>query len=328
MLTGPNPIKSDHFDFNQLPRLHGQPLGSALFRYCPEDFQVDETIDLVPSNEGEHLLLHVRKRDQNTQWVAGLLAQLAQIKRNDIGFCGLKDRFAVTTQWYSLHLPGREIELSQLTHPDFEILATARHHRKLRRGMHSGNHFKITLRQVDFTPAMLEDRLQAIASCGVPNYFAEQRFGHHGNNLHKAQALIDADQLKGNRRGTGIYLSAARSWLFNLLVKRRIELGHLTEEFDGDQSAALWGRGRNSADGLIAEIEAQVLADWQSWCYALEHAGLKQERRDILLYPQQFEAQWLADDQVQLQFSLDAGCYATALLREISQLLRPELKPL
>jgi tRNA pseudouridine13 synthase len=282
----------------------------------------------VPSDEGEHLLVHVRKRDQNTQWVAGLLAQLAQIKRTDIGFCGLKDRFAVTTQWYSLHLPGRDVDLTQLRHADFEILAATRHDKKLRRGVHRGNRFNITLREVDFTPATLDDRLQLITQLGVPNYFAEQRFGHQGNNLHKAQSLIDADKLKGNKQGTGIYLSAARSWLFNLLVKRRIELGHLTQDFAGDRSAALWGRGRSNAGDLVAQIEADVLDGWQSWCYALEHAGLKQARRDITLRPQRLEAHWLADDRVKLQFSLEAGCYATAVLREISQLIRPEYKPL
>jgi tRNA pseudouridine13 synthase len=79
---------------------------------------------------------------------------------------------------------------------------------------------------------------------------------------------------------------------------------------------------------LVAQIEADVLDGWQSWCYALEHAGLKQARRDITLRPQQLEVHWLADDRVKLQFSLEAGCYATAVLREISQLIRPEYKPL
>ena len=88
--------------------MHGQPLGRALFRATPEDFQVDELIDFKPSEEGEHVLLKIRKRDQNTQWVAGLLADLVGIERNAVGFCGLKDRFAVTTQWFSLHVPGRD----------------------------------------------------------------------------------------------------------------------------------------------------------------------------------------------------------------------------
>jgi tRNA pseudouridine13 synthase len=256
------------------------------------------------------------------------LAQLAGLKRNDIGFCGLKDRFAVTTQWFSLHLPGREIELAELAHADFEIIAAHRHHKKLRRGMHLGNHFTIILR--DFKPAAdaLEERLHRIQQLGVPNYFAQQRFGHSGNNLREAQRLIEADRLKGNRRGTGIYLSAARSWLFNLIVERRIEINHLSAPIEGDETAALWGRGRSNTHAAVVEIENAVLADWQSWCYALEHAGLKQERRDLLLRPENLRWTWLQEDQLQLAFSLPAGSYATALLREIAELFRPEFNAL
>ena len=328
LLREPRSIKSDHFDFHQMPRLHGAPLGSALFRRCPEDFQVDEISGWQPSGQGEHLLLHVRKRDQNSQWVAGLLAQLAGLKRSDIGFCGLKDRFAVTTQWFSLHLPGRELQLSELAHSDFEIISAHRHHKKLRRGMHSGNQFNIVLRDFSPSPDLLEERLSLIQQLGVPNYFAEQRFGHSGNNLHEAQRLIEADRLKGNRRGTGIYLSAARSWLFNLLVERRIEINNLSASIEGDETAALWGRGRSNTSAAVVEIETAVLADWQSWCYALEHAGLKQERRNLILRPENLHWTWLQQGQLQLSFSLPAGAYATALLREIAELFRPEFNAL
>ena len=150
-----------------------------------------------------------------------------------------------------------------------------RHHKKLRRGMHSGNQFNIVLRDFSPSPDLLEERLSLIQQLGVPNYFAEQRFGHSGNNLHEAQRLIEADRLKGNRRGTGIYLSAARSWLFNLLVERRIEINNLSASIEGDETAALWGRGRSNTSAAVVEIETAVLADWQSWCYALEHAGFK-----------------------------------------------------
>ena len=311
-----------------MPRLHGEPLGRALFRSCPEDFLVDEIMTMEPSGEGEHLWIHVRKRDQNTQWVAGLLAELAGIKRNDVGFCGLKDRFAVTTQWYSLHLPGREIDIEQLQHSDFEILAAHRHNKKLRRGMHQGNQFKIVLRQFEVAEELVEQRLSLITEFGVPNYFAEQRFGHDGNNLREAQRLIDADQLKGNRRGTGMYLSAARSWLFNLLIEKRIGINKLSVPIEGDESGALWGRGRSNTNAAVNEIETAVLGDWQSWCYALEHAGLKQERRDLLLRPQGMAIEWLAKDELLLSFALPNGAYATALLREIAELFRPEFKAL
>jgi tRNA pseudouridine13 synthase len=327
-MVEPKATGGDHFDFKQLPRLHGEPLCRALFRRCPEDFQVDEMLDIEPSGKGEHLLLQIRKRDQNTQWVVGLLADLAGITRNDIGFCGLKDRFAVTTQWFSLHLPGRDVDQEQLQHPDFTVLASHRHNKKLRRGMHQSNRFSIILSQFEVAPELLAERLQLIEQRAVPNYFAEQRFGWDGNNLREAQRLIDADQLKGNRRGTGIYLSAARSWLFNLVLARRMSINGLMQDIEGDQTGALWGRGRSNVNQSVAEIEADVLAGWQSWCYALEHSGLKQDRRELLLRPENMNAEWLEEHRLRLDFSLPAGCFATAVLREIAELFRPDIRPL
>jgi len=316
-----------------LPRLFPDTFGRAVYRSQPEDFVVDEVLSFQPSGEGEHLFLHIKKRDQNTQWVAGLLSKLAGIKRNDVSFCGLKDRFAVTTQWFSLYLPGRELTPDQLQHDDFEILAVARHNKKLRRGMHSGNQFRLVLREfsaLEDQYAEIEVRLHKITLEGVPNYFGEQRFGHGGGNLVQAQTLIERDQLKGNRRGTGMILSAARSWLYNQVVAERIRRGSWSTpmEFETQPGAPLWGRGRSAAGGDLAELEQEILADWQSWCYALEHAGLKQERRAIVLMPDSLHWQRLGAGQLELSFGLPAGAYATVVLREIAELFRPQIQAL
>ena len=277
--------------------------------------------------------MHIRKRDQNTQWVAGLLAQLAGIKRNDVSFCGLKDRFAVTTQWYSLYLPGKELSSEQLQHSDFDILAMARNNKKLRRGMHAGNAFRLVLKQfaaLDEHYPEIDARLNAIAATGVPNYFGEQRFGHDCGNLHQAQSLIERDQLKGNRRGTGMYLSAARSWLYNLVLAERLQQNCWSQPFAGERepSGPLWGRGRSTSSGQLETLEQAILADWQPWCYALEHAGLKQERRALVLYPRAMHWQREAGDQLALSFELAGGSYATVVLREIAELFRPGIEPL
>lgn len=282
---------------------------------------VDEIFDIQPTGEGEHLWILVSKSDQNTTWVAGLLAKLAGISRNDVGFCGMKDRFAVTSQWFSLYLPGRDLDLNCLAHDDFKVLQTARHNKKLRRGMHKGNQFRIVLQDFSVTDAVLKQRIDLIKVKGVPNYFGEQRFGHDGKNLHEVQNLIQLDKLKGNRHGTGLYLSAARSWLFNLVTARRLQESHddLTEG-----TGPLWGRGRPISEGQVAAIEAEVLDGWQDWCYALEHAGLKQQRRDLIIDAGNITAQWIEADKLCLEFSLPRGCYATTLLREIAELSRPE----
>ena len=280
-------------------------------------------MDIEPSGEGEHLWLLISKKDQNTSWVAGILAKLAGIKRNDVGYCGMKDRFAITTQWFSLYVPSRDLDLSTLTHSDFTILRTARHHKKLRRGMHRGNRFKIVLKQFEVEKKSFDDRMKLISRYGVPNYFGEQRFGHQGNNLHEVQKLIMADKLKGNRHGTGLYLSAARSWLFNLVLARHIDNADGSLDRLQDYTGPLWGRGRSSADREVASVEEQILKDWQDWCYALEHAGLKQERRNLILRSDSILYEWIEPNQLSLEFSLLRGCFATVLLREIAQLSRP-----
>jgi len=311
------------FDSSALPKLHGAALDSAVFRYQPEDFIVDEVIDDNFSLQGEHLWLKILKRDQNTSWVAGLLAELSGIPRNDVGYCGLKDRFAVTTQWYSLHLPGRELPLGALEHRDFTILLARRHHRKARRGMHRGNRFQIVLRDLEVDVEAVAARLDTIRQWGVPNYFAEQRFGNGGENLKRAQELIDKNQLKGNRRGTGIVLSAARAWLFNLVLADCIENHKDVLVNSSAADGPLWGRGRSPATGELADIENRVAQDWKDWCYALEHAGLTQQRRALLMRPEEFASQWISPATLQLKFRLPVGSYATALLREIAELSRP-----
>ncbi len=316
-----------------MPRLFPATFGRAQYRSQPEDFQVDEILGFEPSGEGEHLFVHIRKRDQNTQWVAGLLAELAGIKRNDVSYCGMKDRFAVTTQWFSLYLPGKEIALQQLAHSDFEILSMARNNKKLRRGMHSANRFRLVLREFASLEEHFSDidaRLNSIAANGVPNYFGEQRFGHDSGNLLQAQSLIERDQLKGNRRGTGIYLSAARSWLFNLVLAERLQQNSWSQPFERETepSGPLWGRGRSAASGDLEKLEQDILAPWKSWCYALEHAGLKQERRGLILKPQNMHWQRFGVDQLELGFDLSGGCFATVILREIAELFRPPIESL
>ena len=133
--------------------------------------------------------------------------------------------------------------------------------------------------------------------------------------------LIVQGKLKGNRHGTGIYLSAARSWLFNLLLDRYLTLG----KTNFTDTGALWGRGRSSTEADFSEHEQQLLSDWTDWCHALEHAGLKQQRRAFILQPQNLSYKAHSESQFEFNFELPSGSYATAVLREIAELFRPEI---
>ena len=77
------------------------PILSARFKQSAADFQVDELLEVELSGEGEHLWLLIKKTGMNTSFVADQLAKWAKIPSRDVGYSGLKDRQAVTTQWFS-----------------------------------------------------------------------------------------------------------------------------------------------------------------------------------------------------------------------------------
>lgn len=306
------------------PRAFGELTASADFRTEPEDFQVDEFLGFEPSGQGEHVYLHILKRDENTAWVAELIAKLAGVAVMDVGYCGRKDRHAVTTQWFSVYLPKIEQE------PDWALLNTAsvkllsclRHTHKLRRGDHEKNHFVIRLRNLQTeNRTEFESKITQVLETGVPNYFGEQRFGHGGNNLHEAHSLLVEGRRIRDKQKRGFYLSAARSYLFNLVVAARVTAGNWQSMMDGEPnafpSAPLWGRGRSLAAGDLAAFEAEVLADCADWCNGMEHAGLLQERRQLLLKPENASWRWI-DTDLELSFSLGSGEFATTILAELA----------
>jgi len=316
--TRPSHSDTNTYDLD-FPFSLGAPTRSAGFRTVAEDFQVVEELGFSPEGTGEHLLLNIRKRDENTRWVAKLLAQHFDVAESTVGYCGMKDRRAVTTQWFSVQLPGSgSVVLPELG--GCEILASGRHPKKLRPGMHRENAFVIRLRFDDTAMPDIESRLEMIAQHGVPNYFGEQRFGIAGNNLREVAAIVSSPQPRFRGKRGGLYLSAARSWLFNTVLAERVRRG--TWRAGAVNDAPMWGRGRPEVAPEVAVEEAEILADWQSWCNVLEHSGLRQERRAMVLAPRNFQWRWHGND-LELSFSLPPGSYATALLRELAQLHTP-----
>jgi hypothetical protein len=126
------------------PRAHGEPCGSAVLKAVAEDFQVDEVLDIPLSGEGEHLWLWVEKRDLNTEEAARRLARAAGVPMKMISYAGLKDRQALTRQWFSLHLPGKADPDLAAEDGSLRVKRT-RHSRKLQRGAHSANGFTLRL---------------------------------------------------------------------------------------------------------------------------------------------------------------------------------------
>jgi tRNA pseudouridine13 synthase len=300
-LTSPpdNPLQD-------LARAWGDTPASGRLRVAPEDFQVSEIPLLEPEGDGEHIWVLVRKRLQNTADVAGLLARCAGVPLRDVSYAGLKDRQAVTEQWFSVHLPGRTLpDWSAIGSPDVSVLQQARHGRKLRRGALRGNRFRILVRDLVTDPVQLRDRLETIAAEGVPNYFGEQRFGRNGSNLRIAERLFGNPRMRLSRHQRGLALSAARSLLFNAVLSRRVSEGSWNRALPGDAMQLQGSHSYFIATLVDAELQQRVAA------HDVHPTGPLRLIPDDLAWTQP-EANALC-----LEFSLPAGAYATSVLREL-----------
>ncbi|MFN3618313.1 MAG: tRNA pseudouridine(13) synthase TruD, partial [Aquabacterium sp.] len=214
---------------------HAYPItgASATLKGLNEDFRVTELPLQLPSGEGEHLWLDIEKNGANTAYVAQQLAEAVGVTERDVGYAGLKDRYAITRQWFSIYLPYGKgpvetPDLTRLQHPEFKVLSQQRHLKKLRPGDLRGNHFRIVLRDVAGGPealAAVEANLKAIAAQGVPNYFGAQRFGFDGDNVEQGRAMLAREIRVRNPKKKGIYLSAVRSFIFNEVLAQRIQQG-------------------------------------------------------------------------------------------------------
>jgi tRNA pseudouridine13 synthase len=322
---------------------------SGVLRATPEDFAVDEILDLALSGGGEHVWLKVRKRGWTTDRVAQQLSRIAQVARRDVGYAGMKDRHAVTTQWFSVQLPGRDAPLwAEALPAGIEVLESVRHARKLQTGALAGNRFSIILRECAGDRAQFMARVETLRARGVPNYFGEQRFGHHGANVERARALFAGKLRSRDRALRGMYLSAARSYLFNEVLAQRVRADNWDTGLEGEvflldgthsffvaehmddtlcerlrardihPSGPLWGRGEAPPRTGVRRMEDEVLARHADLAAGLAAAGLRQERRALRLLPKDLAVEWLDTTSLRIGFQLPPGSYATAVLRELA----------
>lgn len=331
---------------SSLHYLHGQPQSSADLRTHNSDFIVEEILPFLPTGEGEHHMIHIRKEGLNTTDVARMLSSFAGVHPKEVTFAGQKDKNAITTQWFGVRIPGKETPLwDSLNSEQLTIISSSRHSKKLRTGALAGNRFTLTLRAVSDIEDVVK-RIELVKQTGVPNYFGEQRFGHDGKNLIFGRQMLAGRNVK-DRNKRSMYLSAVRSHIFNEMVSARLAM-FSTQVLDGDcvmlagsksyfvaspwddelmgrlaqkdiqLSAPLWGRGQALSQGKALEFEASISDKLNEDCIGLEQAGLNQERRTLLLEPQNLSYETEGDTLV-VKFALPAGCFATSVLRELTR---------
>ncbi len=334
---------------NSLNRVYKKPVISAKMRMTDADFKVEEELSFKPSGKGEHLFLQIKKINANTDWIAKQLQKIFGLSSREIGYAGKKDRHSISTQWFSLHLPGRDVDLSKFdaiktTDSEIHIINSVRHNKKLKIGSLRENKFEIVLRKL--TGEIDLKNIETIRRCGVPNYFGYQRFGFDANNLVMADQYLGQEINIKNRNKRGLVISSARSLLFNLILSSRIKNDSWSQVIPGDclmldasqsyflvkgnpekeqqridsgdvhVTGLLPGREPSDASLSAKVIEDQIINQFPKWMEAFFRLNLTTSRRALRCKPRDFVVEQQADKAV-LKFTLNKGCYATSVIREL-----------
>ncbi|CAA0090125.1 tRNA pseudouridine synthase D [Zhongshania aliphaticivorans] len=328
------------------PKAQGVTNVSGVIKAQPQDFIVEEVFHVEFSDDGEFDWLWIEKVGDTTEHVARQLARLAGVQPRAVTYSGQKDRHAVTRQWFCVHLPGKnKPDWSVPEGQTWRILRQGRHRQKLRLGSHRYNRFMLNLTDLSGDLSLIEPRLHNI-KLGFPNYFGEQRFGYGGGNIAACRQWF-AGQLTPGRFERGMYLSAARSLIFNTVLAQRVTTGHWNKGLPGDifalrdsgsvfsevlddhvierlergdihPTGPMFGKlGKLSSNAEVAQLEESVFAEFSDLCSGLMKNNLTMERRALRVIPKELQWQSLDKRTLSLAFSLPRGCFATALVREL-----------
>lgn len=156
----------------------------------PEDFIVEELLpDGFIKKQGEYKVLLLTKRGENTEDRLQEIANKLHMPRRMIGYCGNKDRQAVTRQYITIRTSiwRNSSNIEELTHAGYSD-------ESLGLGTNIGNVFTITVR--DLKP---DEKATKVLS--IPNYFDEQRFSK--NNAEIGKSIISKDFVKACKLACG-----------------------------------------------------------------------------------------------------------------------------
>ena len=237
---------------NRLFFLNHSPV-NILFTKNSNDFVVNELPLYEFSGEGEHLVLHVRKKDMTTWHMIQALSEACGAKTRDFGYAGLKDKDGMTTQYISIH-KSYESKLENFSHENIKIISKTYHNNKIRIGHLKGNRFFIRVKRVNKIDAQkLQNALKTLKKEGFPNFFGYQRFGREGDNYILGREILEGKRRERKRKMKNFFISAYQSYLFNTWLSNRLKIGHILEGFNDKETAESLGFSRD----LVKELKKQ-----------------------------------------------------------------------
>jgi tRNA pseudouridine13 synthase len=165
-------------------------------RSAPEDFRVIELgPGPAPLAEGAYTAARVELRNWETNRFSMQAARELGIPREHVAFAGMKDKRAITEQWFTFKCPPAALDrLGALS--DVKVLERHATRKASFTGAHEGNHFVLRVRASSRDRAAVQGTLDAIAANGgVPNFFGPQRFGGHFRPVTHlvGRAIVEGD---------------------------------------------------------------------------------------------------------------------------------------
>jgi len=292
------------------------------FLQNPTDFVVDEIPHGGFKGKGNFLILHIKKIELTTWDMIAIIADFLRIPAQKIGYAGLKDKHATTTQYISIDAK-HENALKKFKNKDIKILSVKKHNKPIKMGDLKGNRFTINLREVtNIEAGQIEKIARKTARDGLPNYFGYQRFGRDGDSLAQAKEMIHGDLHIADNKVKNFLISIYQSEFFNNWLRERVLLSREENNkkfkiLAGDVffkkdvvSGLLCGRGVKRASGEAREIEKK---------YDDEFLQEKGYRREALVFPTSIVCNYIKKQTLlNISFILPKGSYATVFLEFIA----------
>jgi tRNA pseudouridine13 synthase len=327
-------------------------------RATPDHFVVEEVALYETAGDGQHLYVNLTKAGLTTKEVQLQLERLFGLKRGDVGFAGMKDKHARTTQTFSLavgHKPpsfADEAATRMREHLPVTVNWVAFHRNKLRPGHLLGNRFRITLVDLQVAPAEALARSQAIVAGlqerGLPNYFGPQRLGKGGANAQDGLAILLGEQQKHDRWLRRFLVSSYQSYLCNRYLAVRLERGLFAGLLAGDIAkkhatggmfavedlaaelprfaaqeisftAPIYGPRMWETQGDAGRLEAEILATSPATLEHFARLGIDGTRRLGRLLVPDLQVT-LEGESLLLSFMLPKGAFATTVVRELTKI--------
>lgn len=172
----------------------------ARFKVKPEDFIVEEITkdgnicsienasESIPDEQRDFLWCNMIKYNIDEFRAIKEMASLLKKGIDAIGFAGVKDKKAITSQQISIFKPDIN-RIKNFNHPHIKLVNFKWNKRKIKMGYLFGNQFQIILRDIDSKDSIKVSNLIRKTKY-FPNYFGKQRFGSVRENNADIGKLI------------------------------------------------------------------------------------------------------------------------------------------